>query len=159
MSGVGLIWAQSRNGVIGAEGGIPWRIPEDMAHFREVTADSRVIMGRKTWDSLPARFRPLPGRTNVVITRSGDWSAEGARRVASLDDALAGGDAWVMGGGEIYRAALPFADVLEVTEVDVDVDGDTTAPSIPPTFIASTGEWRTSSHSGIRFRHVRYSRG
>ncbi|MGU3432146.1 dihydrofolate reductase [Actinomycetes bacterium M1A6_2h] len=157
MSRVGLVWAQSRNGVIGADGGIPWRIPEDMAHFREVTAGGRVVMGRKTWDSLPARFRPLPGRTNVVLTRTAEWSAEGAQRVASLEEALAGGDAWVIGGGEIYRAALPFADVLEVTEVDVDVEGDTLAPEVPSTLSASVGQWQTSSPSGTRFRHVRYT--
>jgi dihydrofolate reductase len=130
-----------------------------MAHFREVTSGARVVMGRKTWDSLPARFRPLPGRTNVVLTRSATWSAEGAQRAASLDEALDGGDVWVMGGGEIYRAALPFATVLEVTEVDVDVAGDTVAPEIPATFVANFGEWRTSSSSGTRYRHVRYTNG
>ncbi|GGG17907.1 dihydrofolate reductase [Rhodococcoides trifolii] len=159
MSRVGLIWAQSLSGVIGADGGIPWRIPEDMAHFREVTAGGRVVMGRKTWDSLPARFRPLPGRTNLVMTRSSEWSAEGAQRVASLDEVLDGGDVWVIGGGEIYRAALPFADVLEVTEVDVDIEGDTVAPEVPSTFAATVGDWQTSSPSGIRYRYVRYTSG
>lgn len=153
-----MIWAQSTAGVIGAGGAIPWRVPEDMAHFRQVTGTSRVIMGRKTWDSLPSRFRPLPGRQNVVVTRSPEWSAQGAERAPSVEDALTLGDSWVIGGGEIYRAAMPFADVLEVTEVDIDVDGDTSAPDVPATFVPEIGEWRISEPSGVRFRHVRYTR-
>ena len=78
MTWVGLIWAEAHGGVIGAEGGMPWNVPEDLAHFKEITLGAPVIMGRKTWDSLPERFRPLPGRENIVITRQQDWSAEGA---------------------------------------------------------------------------------
>ncbi|WP_378145134.1 dihydrofolate reductase [Cnuibacter sp. UC19_7] len=156
---IGLVWAQSRDGVIGADGGIPWRIPEDMAHFREVTGTSVVVMGRRTWDSLPPRFRPLPGRENVVVTRDRTWGAEGARVAHSVDEALSGhvGDVWVIGGGEIYREALPSADVLEVTEVDASVEGDTVAPAIGPEWAPEAGEWHESS-SGIRYRFVTYRR-
>ena len=159
---IGLIWAQARGAVIGAGGGIPWRLPEDLAHFREVTRGSVVVMGRRTWDSLPPRFRPLPGRENVVVTRDEDWIAEGAVVAHSLEDALAPdgdprqGDVWVIGGGEIYRQALPLADRLEITEVDLEVDGDTVAPALDDEWTAEPGPW-LSSADGLRYRFVTYS--
>lgn len=153
---IGLIWAQARGGVIGADGGIPWHIPEDMKFFRETTAGATVLMGRRTWDSLPPRFRPLPGRTNIVVTRDPSWSADGA--VVQHDLTVPAGDVWVMGGGEIYAAALPQADLLAVTEVDADIDGDTRAPSIPGAFVLDEdAPWRESS-SGLRYRHLTYRR-
>lgn len=153
---IGLIWAQARGGVIGADGGIPWHIPEDMKFFRETTAGATVLMGRRTWDSLPPRFRPLPGRTNIVVTRDRAWRADGA--VVQHDIALPDGDVWVIGGGEIYDAALPLADLLAVTEVDATVEGDTTAPSIPEDFaLEEDAAWRESS-SGLRYRHLTYRR-
>lgn len=153
---IGLIWAQARGGVIGADGGIPWHIPEDMKFFRETTAGATVLMGRRTWDSLPPRFRPLPGRTNIVVTRDRAWRADGA--VVQHDLAVPDGDVWVIGGGEIYDAALPLADLLAVTEVDATVEGDTTAPSIPDTFtLEEDAAWRESS-SGLRYRHLTYRR-
>ncbi len=90
-AGLGLIWAEADGGVIGAAGGMPWHVPEDLAHFKDVTAGAPVVMGRKTWESLPERFRPLPGRRNIVVTRNGDWSAAGAERAGSLEGALAAG--------------------------------------------------------------------
>ncbi len=134
MSGRGptLVAAVARNGVIGRDGGIPWHLPEDMARFRVLTLGRTVVMGRRTWDSLPDRFRPLPGRRNVVVTRQESWAAEGAERAASLEDALAlAGDeeVAVIGGAELYAAALPLADVLELTELDVDVEGDVRFPA------------------------------
>ena len=90
MTWVGLIWAEAAGGVIGAEGGMPWHVPEDMAHFKEITLGAPVVMGRKTWDSLPERFRPLEGRENIVITRQQDWTAEGARRAATVAEAVRG---------------------------------------------------------------------
>ena len=90
---VGLIWAEAHGGVIGADGGMPWHVPEDLAHFKEVTLGAPVVMGRKTWDSLPERFRPLPGRDNIVITRQQDWAADGARRAATVADLVADDDA------------------------------------------------------------------
>ncbi|MDO9396240.1 MAG: dihydrofolate reductase, partial [Herbiconiux sp.] len=125
---VGLVWAEARGGVIGDGGGIPWHLPEDLKHFRTLTSGATVVMGRKTWDSLPERFRPLPGRTNVVVTRQEGWSADGAVAVHSLAEALdraetAGEDVWVIGGGEIYSQAMARAERLEITEVDLDLAG------------------------------------
>ncbi|MFI6868236.1 dihydrofolate reductase [Nocardia sp. NPDC050406] len=157
---IGLIWAQTLDGVIGADNAIPWRIPEDMAHFKDVTWGHPVVMGRRTWDSLPARFRPLDGRRNIVVTRQPDWTAAGAERAGSLEAALElAGDTpvWVMGGGEIYRAALPLASELMVTEVAADIDGDCYAPTIGPEWRAEGTPWRESS-TGLRFRFLRYTR-
>src|SRR5262249_28875646 len=117
---VGLIWAQTASGVIGRAGAIPWRLPEDLARFKDLTLGHTVVMGRRTWESLPARVRPLPGRRNVVLTRQADYMAEGAEVMTSLEGALADGDVWVIGGAEIYPLALPYAARCEVTEVDLD---------------------------------------
>lgn len=158
----GLIWAQAHRGVIGRDNTIPWRIPEDMAYFKDVTTGHPVIMGRRTWDSLPPRFRPLAGRRNIVVTRDRDWSADGVEVTHSVDEALAlagPGETWVIGGGEIYAAALPRADRVAVTEVDLDVEGDAYAPALGPEWHAErTGDWRISSRDGTRFRFVTYVR-
>jgi dihydrofolate reductase len=160
---VALIWAQARGGVIGAAGALPWHLPEDMKQFRERTTGSTVVMGRRTWESLPERFRPLPGRTNVVLTSDPAWSADGARRAGSVADVLAGHDPlWVIGGGAVYAAFLPHADRLVVTDVDLDVAGDTWAPAIGPEWhrASRTPEegWATSS-SGLRYAVSEYARG
>lgn len=158
MTWVGLIWAEADGGVIGAEGGMPWHVPEDLAHFREVTMGEPVIMGRKTWDSLLERFRPLPGRENIVITRSQDWAADGARRAATLPDAVRGRDrVWIIGGAEIFAQVIAEADRLEITEIDLTVDGDVFAPGRDGWRLVSEGEWQTSS-AGIRYRFLRYER-
>lgn len=165
---VGLIWAQTLDGVIGADNAIPWRLPEDMAHFKATTLGHPVVMGRKTWDSLPPRFRPLPGRRNIVVTRDPQWVAEGADRAGSVAKALelaaeslepaASAAAWVIGGGEIYRAALGYATTLSVTEVDSTVDGDTFAPTLDPGWKVAEDEGWQSSTSGLRYRIRRYMR-
>ncbi|MEX3103648.1 MULTISPECIES: dihydrofolate reductase [unclassified Streptomyces] len=156
---VGLIWAQSLDGVIGADSTIPWRLPEDLAHFKATTLGHPVVMGRRTWDSLPPRFRPLPGRRNIVLTRDASWTADGAERAASLPEALASApDAWVIGGGEIYRAAMEFASRLSVTEIDVQVTGDTYAPALDESWrVAEEGDWLTST-AGLRYRILEYVR-
>lgn len=163
---VGLIWAEAHGGVIGAAGGMPWHVPEDMAHFRAATTGAPVVMGRRTWESFPDRFRPLPGRRNIVVTRDDGWSAPGAERAASLDAALdLAGEGrpdtiWVIGGGQLYRAAIGRADVLEVTELDLDVAGDTTAPDTAGWRVAASDPdagWHTS-RTGIRYRFLRYER-
>ncbi|MFT4212446.1 MAG: dihydrofolate reductase [Microbacterium sp.] len=159
---LGLIWAQARGGVIGADGGMPWHVPEDLAHFRAVTGTAAVVMGRRTWESLPERFRPLPGRRNVVVTRQDGWHAPGAERAGSLAGALAlvGGEAWVVGGGQLYAQAIEEADVLEVTHLDLDADGDTYAPSLAGWREARADPadgWHTS-RTGIRYRFVSYAR-
>ncbi len=144
MSELGLIYARARNGVIGRDNAMPWHLPEDLAHFKATTLGCPVIMGRKTWDSLPPRFRPLPGRRNLVVTRQADWNAQGAERAGSLEQALAAcADSprvWVTGGAELYRLALPHADVVEVTVIDQDFEGDAYAPELGP-------EWHESSRA------------
>jgi dihydrofolate reductase len=158
---VGMIWAQSTAGVIGRDGRLPWRLPEDLAHFREVTGRDPVIMGRRTWESLPDRFRPLPGRRNLVLSRRPGFEAPGAEVVGSVADAIrrcANGRAWLAGGAEIYAAgAGGMASVAEVTEVDIDVPGDTFAPSLDGWRLESAGEWRTST-TGLRYRFLHYAR-
>lgn len=153
-----MIWAQAEGGVIGVDGGMPWSVPEDLAHFRQVTGDSAVVMGRRTWDSLPERFRPLPGRENIVITRQQDWAADGARRASGLADAVRGRERiWVIGGAEIYRQAIADADRLEVTELELTVEGDAFAPSTAGWRLVDEGEWQTS-RTGIRYRFLGYER-
>ncbi|MBP7457532.1 MAG: dihydrofolate reductase, partial [Ottowia sp.] len=106
---IGLIWAQARNRVIGKNGVMPWHLPEDLAHFKRVTLNHPVIMGRKTWDSIPPKFRPLPGRTNIVVTRQADWHEKGAQCSSSLREALQqcenSNQVWVIGGAQIYAQA------------------------------------------------------
>jgi len=159
---LGLIWAEAAGGVIGRDGGMPWHVPEDLAHFKAITLGSPVVMGRRTWESFPERFRPLPGRRNIVVTRQQHWADAGAERAASLESALAAAAAgdpewiWVIGGGQLYREAIVGAHRLEVTELDVAFEGDTTAPdrahwrsvaADPP------AGWHTS-RSGIRYRFL-----
>jgi dihydrofolate reductase len=123
-----LVLAMADNGVIGDRGAIPWRIPQDMKRFKALTIGHPIVMGRKTWESFPKR--PLPGRTNIVITRDAAYAAEGAVVVHAFDDALARAQAespaqiGIIGGAAIYRAALPHASRIELTEVHVDTPGD-----------------------------------
>jgi dihydrofolate reductase len=166
---VGLIWAQTPDCVIGADNAIPWRLPEDTAHFKAATLGHPVVMGRKTWISLPPRFRPLVGRRNIVVTRDPEWATEGAERAGSIAEALElaaasspraapTGTAWVIGGGEIYRAALEHATMLSVTEVDATVDGDVYAPAVDASWTVSEDTGWQSSTSGLRYRIRQYTR-
>jgi dihydrofolate reductase len=158
---VALVAAVASGGVIGRDGELPWRLPEDLAHFRTVTMGHPVVMGRRTWESLPERFRPLPGRRNVVVTRNPTWSAEGAERAGSLEDALVLVDGAervsVIGGGEIFAAAVPLADELLVTEIDLDVDGDTFFPRTAG--FAETAREEHVAADGTRFAFVTYRGG
>jgi dihydrofolate reductase len=159
---VALVAAVARDGVIGRDGGLPWRLPEDMAHFRSVTIGQPVVMGRRTWESLPVRFRPLPGRRNVVVTRNASWHEDGAERSASLDEALqllAGVErVSVIGGGELFSAALPIADELLLTEIDLDVEGDTFFPEFDRAAFEETAREPNVSDDGTRFAFVTYNR-
>jgi dihydrofolate reductase len=159
---VALVAAVARGGVIGRDGGIPWRLPEDIAHFRELTMGHPVVMGRHTWESLPEGFRPLPGRGNVVVTRNSEWSAQGADRAGSVEEALAllEGEPriFVIGGGEIYAAALPFADELLLTEIDAEIEGDTVFPQWDRADFEETVREQQRSVSGVDFAFVTYRR-
>lgn len=153
-----MMWAQTSDGVIGDGATMPWHIPEDLAHFKATTMGAPVIMGRRTWDSLPERFRPLPGRRNVVLSRSlTPEDVPGAELAHSLDAAL---DllcdvpvAWIIGGGRVYRDALHLADECEVTEVDgvFEVDTPVRAPELLGWKPVRKGEWAVSSN-GPRYR-------
>jgi dihydrofolate reductase len=152
-----IVAAVAQNGCIGKDGGLPWRIPEDMQRYRKITMGKVVVMGRKTWESIPERFRPLPGRTNVVVTRQADYPLPPeVERVGSLEAALAahaGDDVIINGGGDIYAQAIERADVLDLTLVHRHVAGDTFFPPIDPT------RWRVArreDHDGFSF--VTYER-
>src|SRR4051812_12754700 len=156
-----MIFAQAANGVIGRDNTIPWRLPEDTARLKRLTTGWPVIMGRKTWDSLPVKFRPLPGRANIVITRQPDWKDIGATTAASLTDALAlcasSAEAWILGGAQIYAQAMPLAERIEVTEIADTIEGDAYAPPLGP-------EWRETeredhvSANGMKFSFITYQK-
>lgn len=157
---VHLIFARAANGVIGRDNALPWHLPEDMAHFRELTRGCPVLMGRKTWDSLPERFRPLPGRRNIVVTRQTGWSATGAERADGLPAALAlcadAADIWVIGGAQIYAEALSFAHSAEVTEIHREFIGDAYAPSLDATTWQEASRVDRTSADGLPYSFVRF---
>ena len=186
-----MIWAEANGGAIGRSGTMPWHLPEDLAHFKRTTWGAPVIMGRRTWESLPNSFRPLPGRTNVVITSDAHYEAQGATTVATLDEAIAltqnlardaqtvaeeprvseaGAEtvaaetrsrraAWVMGGGQLYRAAMPIADELVVTRIDIDVDdADTYAPEIGSEWVLAERGSQEQSKTGLGYVFERWVR-
>ena len=159
---VSLVAAVARGGVIGLEGGLPWRIPEDMRRFREVTIGHPVVMGRRTWDSLPERFRPLPGRRNVVVSRNPGWQREGAERAGSLEEALlllnGAPHVFVIGGAELYASALPLADELLLTEIDAEIGGDTFFPPRGRAEFIEESREEHVSEGGIPFAFVSYLR-
>ena len=158
---VNLIYARSANGVIGNHNTLPWHLPEDMAHFKRMTTGWPVIMGRKTWDSLPPRFRPLPGRSNVVVTRQAQWAAQGALVATSLPDALTlcetSEQVWVIGGAQIYQQAEPFAQRIEVTEIAQDFEGDAFAPKLSTHWTEAAREAHVSIN-GLKFSFITYTK-
>jgi dihydrofolate reductase len=152
-----IIAAVAKNRVIGKDNRLLWNIPEDMAHFKALTAGHPVIMGRKTWESLPPRFRPLPGRRNIVISRQADYAAPGAEVADSLEIALKMAStvalAFVIGGEQIYRQAMAVADRLEITEVELEPEGDAWFPEI------ATVEWKKTAKTELAgFSFVTYRR-
>ena len=155
---INLIFARARNGVIGKDNQLPWHLPEDLAHFKRTTLGQPVIMGRKTWDSLPPKFRPLPGRANLVVTRQADWQASGATVAHSLAQAQSMCDpaqeVWVIGGAEIYAQALPYARKAVITEIDITVDGgDAFAPQFGPQWQETAREEHVSAQ-GLPYRFI-----
>ena len=156
-----LIAAVARNGVIGRDNRLPWHLPADLKHFKALTTGHAVIMGRKTWESLPEKFRPLPGRQNIVVTRKAGYAAAGANVVTSLADAVAaagGSDAVVIGGAELYVAALPLADRLQLTEIDADYEGDTWFPPRDPRQWRETARDAQRDEAGLGYAFVTYER-
>ncbi len=158
---LGMIWAQAHGRVIGSGGDMPWHVPEDLAHFRRTTGSDPVIHGRTSFEALPAKFRPLPGRRNIVLTTRPGYDACGAEVVGSLAEALelvAGQDAWICGGGQVYADAMAYADRLVVTDLDLRVDGDAHAPQIGPEWeLVARGPWHVSK-TGTRYRISEYER-
>ena len=156
-----LIAAVARNGVIGIDNRLPWHLPADLKHFKALTLGHAVIMGRKTWESLPAQFRPLPGRRNIVVTRDAGYRTEGATVVLSLPAAIGAADnseAFVIGGAQLYAAAMPLADRLQLTAIDTTFEGDTFFPAIDP------HQWREAARethrdaAGFGYAFVTYQR-
>jgi len=164
-----LIYARAANGVIGKDNAMPWHLPQDLAHFKRQTLGCPVIMGRRTWDSLPPKFRPLPGRPNLVLTRDPNTAAQlqtaGAQALPSLDAALAHcallpdapAEVWVMGGAQIYAQALPLAQRVVVTEIDQNFDGDAYAPELGPQWQETAREAHVADN-GLPFAFVTYER-
>lgn len=170
MTSINLMWAQTNNGIIGDAGAMPWHVPEDLAHFREMTRGFPVIMGRSTWNSLPPRFRPLPGRLNVVLTRDKNREKElrtaGARVAFTARQALdiaAEEDpeqVWVMGGAQIYDLFIGLADRCEITQLNLpEVGGDTVAPTLGEQWklyrSSPSQGWHTSS-TRVQYRFETY---
>ena len=158
---INMIFARAANGVIGHNNAMPWHLPEDLAHFKKLTLGCPVIMGRKTWDSIPLKFRPLPGRTNIVVTRQSDWQPEGANIAGSLQAALAqchgAADVWIIGGAQIYAQAEPLAARIEMTLIDKDFEGDAFAPVLGTQWVARHSEAHVST-TGLNFSFITYTK-
>ncbi|MGV8875981.1 MAG: dihydrofolate reductase [Rhodoglobus sp.] len=177
---IGLIWVQSPGAIIGSAGTMPWHLPEDLAHFKKLTLGSAVIMGRRTWQSLPARFRPLPGRRNIVVTRQPQWHDDGADVAHSIDAAIelavtatttaattttttttaaATEHIWVIGGAEIFEQIIDRAHRIEMTEIRETFAGDTRAPERGSQWMLTATDpqqgWHLSS-SGLHYRFVSF---
>ncbi len=161
-----LIAALSRNRIIGKNNDLPWHLPDDMKFFMETTKDHCVIMGRKNYESLPLKFRPLPERTNIVVTRQRNFVAEGCQVVHSLEDALASAnqksdeEIFVIGGAEIYKLALPYAHKLYLTEIEAEIEGDTYFPLFDKTVFQerSRRHHTADAKHAVAFDFVLYSK-
>jgi dihydrofolate reductase len=164
---INLIWAQAHHRVIGKNGTMPWHLPEDLAHFKRTTLGAPVIMGRKTWDSIPLRFRPLPGRMNVVISRdasqqeasnkNGIWHASSLENALSICEQTKCPEVWVIGGAQIYALALPLAHKLVITEIDANIEGDAFAPPLDASWNETQRESILAAN-GMRLSFITYLR-
>lgn len=169
---LGMIWAQTVDGVIGHEGTMPWHLPEDMKHFKDTTMGHPVIMGRRTWASIPEKFRPFSGRTNIVLTSEAETASEASGAGATVAgspqealDAAATADGsteiWICGGGEVYAAYEPLADTAVLTVINIDAEGDTRAPRLSPAWSLTLSEpaqgWLTAAN-GTEYRHELWER-
>jgi len=153
-----LIYARAANGAIGKDGDLPWRLPADLKHFKALTMGLPMIMGRKTFDSLPGL---LPGRRHIVLTRDAGWAAEGAETAATLDDALTlagGGTIAIIGGAAVFEAFLPRADRVELTQIHADYDGDTFMPPLGPEWVETAREDHAADGTYPAFSFLTYRR-
>lgn len=159
---IALIAAVARNGAIGLGNDLIFREAADQKHFRDTTLGHAVVMGRKTWDSLPTRFRPLPGRQNIVVSRNPSLQAPGAEVAHDLDQALrlaqGAQRVFVVGGAQLYQLALPQAQCLVLTEVEADLDGDTFFPAWDRSLFQEIAGDTTVTAAGVRYRFVTYRR-
>lgn len=172
----GMIWAQALNGVIGHDGGMPWNVPEDLKHFKNITTGHPVVMGRRTWESFPEKFRPLPNRTNVIVSRTLKLNedqdplleADNVVVVENFGDGLQAAAAasaedqvWVIGGGSIYEQAMDVANIVERTVFNAEIDGDTRAPELDDSWELAHSDpetgWHTSTE-GMEYRFERWQR-
>jgi dihydrofolate reductase len=157
-----IIAAVARNGVIGHDNQLPWRLPEDMKRFRDLTMGHAVVMGRKTWDSLPAKYRPLPGRRNIVVSRNPGFAAEGAEVADSIAGALKlaaeDPEIFVMGGADLYAQALPVADRLQLTEIDADCEGNVYFPPVDRFRWKEVERREGTGEGGLAYTFVTYER-
>ena len=162
MPRLSLIVAMARHRVIGLNNTLPWHLPEDLKHFKETTLGKPVIMGRKTWDSLPEKFRPLPGRRNIVVSRNAGLQLSGAEVAHSLEAAKAllapNDEAFVIGGAELYRLALPMADHLYLTEIDAAFEGDAHFPEINAADWSECSRVTSLSANGLPYAFIRMDR-
>ena len=162
MTRLSLIAGVARDGGIGRDNELLWRLPEDMARFKALTMGHPVIMGRKTWDSIPLKFRPLPGRRNIVLSRDSSLQLVGAEVVGSLNEAVAAcadsTDVFIMGGAQIYAEALPIADRLELTEIDATFDADVFFPAWDRTAFTEASRETKTAPQGWRFDFVTYNK-
>lgn len=152
---VAIVVARSRNNVIGKGSEIPWRVKGEQKLFKEITMGGTLIMGRKTYDSIG---RPLPGRETIVVTRNPDYAVAGCRTASSLQDALKQAEGlarpvYVVGGGEIYREALPIVDAVHISTIDTDVEGDITFPDFPTDDFRLVSEQDYESNINYTYRH------
>jgi len=159
---ISLIAALASNRAIGKDNALLWHLPEDMRHFRETTRGKPVIMGRKTWESLPESFRPLPGRHNIVVSRDLAYQASGATLAQSFEDALRQAadveEVFVIGGEQLYREALPLASRLYLTEIEQSFDGDAFFPDIPPQDWQEISRQPSRGTTGPQFSFAVYQR-
>ncbi len=160
MSVVTLVLAMAENGVIGNKGGLPWHISEDLRRFKQLTLGKPCIMGRRTWESLPRK--PLPGRTNIVVTRDKNFSAEGAVVVHSLEEALAlthdAPEVAIIGGAELFKQAFPVANRVDLTEVHAEIEGDTRMPAFDRAIWKERGREEHTTADGLRYSFVTLER-
>ena len=156
-----LIYARARNGVIGNHNALPWHLPEDLSHFKRTTLGCPVLMGRKTWDSLPPRFRPLPGRINAVLTRDENFNENGILSFIRISSALyylnSHPEVWVIGGAQVYAQTLPLAQRVVVTDIDADFEGDAFAPVLGPEWRETQREHHVAAN-GLPYSFVTWER-